>query len=106
MFIFDFISLFTKITISESLTLISKLVDSETLNLIEIFLSSTFFTFKGVFYEQTEGTTMGSSLSPVVANIFMENFEYLALKNFHIKTKCWFVSSMTPFLFGLMEIPS
>jgi retron-type reverse transcriptase len=72
---FDVISLFTKIPVSEALDLISKLIDPETLNLIKIFLSSTFFTFKGVCYEQTKGTTMGSSLSPVVANIFMEHFE-------------------------------
>jgi hypothetical protein len=37
-----------------------------------------------------KGTTMGSSLSPVVANIFMEHFETLALNNFHLKPKCWF----------------
>jgi hypothetical protein len=33
---------------------------------------------------------MVSSLSRVVANIFMENFDTLALNNFHIKPKCWF----------------
>ena len=33
---------------------------------------------------------MGSSLSPVIANIFMEHFETLALNNFHQKPKCWF----------------
>jgi hypothetical protein len=55
---FYVVSLFTKILVSKSQSLISNLVYPETLNLIEIFLSSTFFTFKGVFYEQTEGTTM------------------------------------------------
>jgi hypothetical protein len=56
---FDVVSLFTKIHVPKSLDLISKLVDPETLNLIEICITSTFFTFKGIFYEQTEGTTMG-----------------------------------------------
>jgi hypothetical protein len=60
---FDVVSLFTKILFFEALTLISNLVDLETLNLIKIGLSSTFFTFIGIFYEQTEGTTMGSLLS-------------------------------------------
>jgi hypothetical protein len=55
---FDVVSLFTKILVPEALDLISKLVDPETLNLIEICLTSTFFTFKGTCYEQTEGTTM------------------------------------------------
>jgi hypothetical protein len=87
---FDVVSLFTKILVPEAINLISKLVDSETLNLIEICLTSTFFTFKGTCYEQTEGTTMGSSLSPVVANIFMEHFETSSLKSFHLKPKCWY----------------
>jgi hypothetical protein len=33
---------------------------------------------------------MGSSLSLMAANIFMEHFENLALKIFHLKPKCWF----------------
>jgi hypothetical protein len=85
---FDVVYLFTKI--SEALTLISKILSPESINLIETCLSSTFFTFKRVCYEQTEGTTMGSSLSHVVANIFIKHFESLALNNFHLKPKCWF----------------
>jgi len=33
---------------------------------------------------------MGSSLSRVVANIFMEHFEFVALSSFHLKSKCQF----------------
>jgi hypothetical protein len=51
MFNLDVVSMFTKILVLKSLTLICNLVDPKTLNLINIFLSSTFFTFKGVFYE-------------------------------------------------------
>jgi len=87
---FDVVSLFTKIPIPETLALISKLVDSETLNLIEIFLTSIIFSFQDKIYEKTEGTTMGSLLSPVVANIFMEHLESLSLNSFHLKTKCWY----------------
>jgi hypothetical protein len=58
---FDVVSLFTKIPILEALDLISKLVDPKTLKLIELFFTLTFFTFKGTFYEQSKGTTMGSS---------------------------------------------
>jgi hypothetical protein len=87
---FDVISLFTKILVSEALDLISKLIDLETLNLIEIYLTLNFFTFKGIFYEQTNGTTMGSSLSPMVTNILMEHFETLVLNSFHLKPKCKF----------------
>jgi hypothetical protein len=90
MAIFYVISLFTKILVPEALNLISNLVSPKTLNLIEIFLTSTFFTFKGIFYEKTKGTSMGSSLSSVVVNIFMEHFEGFALNRFDLKPKCWF----------------
>jgi hypothetical protein len=82
----DVVSLFTKILVSQSLTQISKLLEHETLNVIKIFLSSL-FTFKGVLYEETEGTTMDSSISPIVANIFMEHFEILAIIFFYLKPK-------------------
>ena len=36
--------------------------------------------FQGQYYEQVEGAAMGSPLSPIVANIFMENFETKALE--------------------------
>jgi hypothetical protein len=54
---FDVVSLFTKILVPEALDIISKLVNSKTFNLIEIYLISTFFSFKGTFYEKTKGTT-------------------------------------------------
>ena len=32
---------------------------------------------------------MGSSLSPVIANLYMEHFEEVALSSFHLKPKWW-----------------
>lgn len=63
---FDIISLITKIMVPQAINLIFELVDSETLNLLKKCLSSTFFSFKGIIYDQTKGTEMGSSLSLVV----------------------------------------
>ena len=40
-------------------------------------------------YEQTNGVAMGSPLSPIVANIFMESFETLALNSYTLKPKVW-----------------
>ena len=37
------------------------------------------FSFQGKFYKQLHGAAMGSPCSPVVANIYMEYFEELAL---------------------------
>ena len=37
------------------------------------------FSFQGKSYKQLHGAAMGSPCSPVVANIYMEYFEELAL---------------------------
>ena len=49
------------------------------IKLLEFCLRSTYFVFQGQHYEQVEGAAMGSSLSPIVANIYMEHFETKAL---------------------------
>ena len=86
---FDGISLFTKIPIKEVLEIIGNLVNPHIANLIRIFLKSTFFTYQGQFYEKTEGTTMGSSLSHVITNLFMEHFEIQVLETSYLKPHCW-----------------
>ena len=40
--------------------------------LLDFCLKSTYFSFQGRFYEQTEGVVIGSPISPIVANLFME----------------------------------
>ena len=37
------------------------------------------FSFQGRFYEQVKGAAMGSPVSPIVANLYMEYFEQKAL---------------------------
>ena len=49
------------------------------ITLLEFCLKSTSFVFQGQYYQQMEGAALGSPLSPIVANIFMENFEKEAL---------------------------
>ena len=46
-------------------------------------------SYEDAIYEQTDGTAMGSSLSPTVANIFMEDFENTAIATFHLQSKIW-----------------
>ena len=53
---------------------------SHIISLLEFCLKSTSFVFKGLYYQQMEGAAMGSPLSPIVANIFMESFEKEALE--------------------------
>ena len=44
------------------------------IRLLEYCLTSTYFIFQGRFYEQQEGAAMGSPISPIVANLYMEKF--------------------------------
>ncbi|XP_011859451.1 PREDICTED: uncharacterized protein LOC105556945 [Vollenhovia emeryi] len=52
-------------------------------------LNSTYFRFEGEFYEQTTGAAMGSPISPIIANIFMEHFENEILKKAPLKPSTW-----------------
>ena len=57
--------------------------------LLEFCLNSTSFVFQGQYYQQMEGATMGSPLSPIVANIFMEKFEKDALDTAPHPSSLW-----------------
>ena len=47
--------------------------------LLEFCLHNTYFSFQDKFYEQVEGATMGSPVSPIVVNHYMKYFEQKAL---------------------------
>ena len=42
-------------------------------------LHNTYFSFQGKFNEQVEGAAIGSQVSPIVANLYMDYFEQKAL---------------------------
>lgn len=86
---FDVVSLFTKIPLDEAIQVIKDITDPGTAKLAEICLRSTVFTFQGIFYEQTSGVAMGSPLSPIVANLYMEYFEKKALDSYPLKPAWW-----------------
>ena len=52
------------------------------MEVLEFCLKSTEFEFRGKYYEQIHGTTMGSPVSVVVANLVMEDLEQKALNTF------------------------
>ena len=47
--------------------------------LLEFCLKNTYFSFQGQFFEQVEGVAMGSPVSPIIANLYMEYLEQKAL---------------------------
>ena len=91
---FDVSSLFTNVPIGEAVEVIrSKLGEDEDLaerpplspdriaEVLDLCLRSTYFSYGGELYEQREGAAMGSPVSVVVANLYMEFFEELALES-------------------------
>ena len=52
---------------------------NEVMQLLKLVLENYVFTFQDKFFKQLHGAAMGSPYSPVVANIYMEYFENLAL---------------------------
>jgi len=57
----------------------TKIPKNEFLSALTFVLSSTYFTFNGIIYKQTYGTPMGSSLSPVIADVVMQDLEIACL---------------------------
>ena len=89
---FDVKALFTSVPIQPAITIIKKLLEEDqslqqrttmSVNnitcLLEFCLKSTYFNYHGQHFEQLEGAAMGSPISPIVANLFMENFEEKAI---------------------------
>ena len=51
-------------------------------SLLELCLNATYLQFKGNFYQQTQGTAMGSPMSVTIANLVMEDVKQHALNSF------------------------
>ena len=101
---FDVTSLFTRFPTDKALKVIQKRLKVDTtlehrtnlsidqlLEDTKFCLDSTYFVYKGQFYKQKHGrpTAMGLPLSPIVANLYMEDFEIKGLESFsQIKVSC------------------
>lgn len=62
---------------------------TEYIEWISLCLKSGYFVWREEFYLQVDGVAMGSPIAPVVANIFMEWYESLALSTAHVKPRYW-----------------
>ena len=85
---FDISSLFTNVPVDESLQVIRQRLECDptlqertSLSVDDIItgtklcIDSTYFKFRGTMYQQTEGLAMGSPISPIIAEIFMNDYE-------------------------------
>ena len=95
---FDVVSLFTSISVEDIVPLIFDLLQHDKslcnrtkLNVTDVMeavrrAKSTVFSFKNVLYRQVFDLPMGSCISPVIANIFMEHVVRIALSTFHSRS--------------------
>ncbi|XP_066289701.1 uncharacterized protein [Branchiostoma lanceolatum] len=88
----DVVSLFTNTPIPETLDIIKRRLQADTdlknrtnltvddiIELLTFIVTTTYFCFRGEIYQQKFGTAMGSPVSPVLANLFMEWLEQQAI---------------------------
>ena len=98
------VSLFTNTQINKSLEVIkerlitdnawkdgTKLLVEDVMELLEFILTTTYFVFRDQIYCQNFGTAVGSSVSPMVADIFVEFLEQSAIASVPVecKPKLW-----------------
>ena len=69
----------------------TKLLVEDVMELLEFILTTTYFVFRDQIYIQKFGTAMSSLVSPMVADIFMEFLEQLAIASVPVecKPKLW-----------------
>ena len=97
---FDVKSLFTNVPLDETIQIcLDKLYSQPkppTLpravlkKLLEFATKKSHFLFDGKYYDQIDGVAMGSPLGPVLANIFMGNFEEKWVMTGNIQPSIWF----------------
>ena len=98
----DVVSLFTSVPVQPALEVLrealtndntlqerTKLTVDQILELTSLCVNNTVFTYKDTFYKQTEGMAMGSPLSPIICNVYMDRLEKDAIESSPKKPTLW-----------------
>ena len=91
---FDVKALFTSVPVQPAIQIVKQRLQQDNtlpqrtnmsiqqiISLLEFCLSHTYFLFQGKYYELVQGAAMGSPISPLIANIFMEELKVKALSS-------------------------
>jgi hypothetical protein len=87
---FNIVSLFTRLPIKEVMDLLGRHFEEDVLGLFRHILTTSYITFNGQFYGQTDGVAMGSPLFPIIANFYVEDCQKAAHEFAPLKPCCWF----------------
>ena len=90
---YDVTALFTSVPVDKALTVIQACLEQDhtlcdrtslsakqVTKLLEVCLKCTYFVYNGVYYQQIHGAAMGSPVSPIVCNLYMEDLEQKAIQ--------------------------
>ena len=100
---YDVTALFTSVPIDKALHIIQSRLESDktlcdrtrlspkqVVKLLEVCLRCTYFVYNGIFYQQIHGAAMGSPVSPIVCNLYMEHLEQIAIETAPHSPLWWF----------------
>jgi hypothetical protein len=89
---YDVTALFTSVPEDKALVIIEQRLEDEVtlqdqtklsvkqvISLLKLWLETTYFIYDDTFYRQIHGAAMGSPVSPIVCNLYMEDFEIHAI---------------------------
>ena len=77
-----------KLELDQELLTRTTMKTEQIISLLEFCLKTTYFQFQGGFYEQLQGAAMGSPISPIVANLYMEDSEIKAISSVEYPPSC------------------
>ena len=78
-----------KLELDQELHLRTSISVVKIISLLEFCLKAIYFQFQGRFFEQLQGAAMGSPISPIVANLYMEDFENKAINTAECPPTVW-----------------
>ena len=78
-----------RLELDQELHLRTTMKVEQIISLLEFCLKTTYFQFQGRFFEQLQVAALGSPISPIVANLFMEDFETKAINTVQYPPRIW-----------------